>query len=933
MHMPSSSDSSVSDLPLLPPLATRVRGGHIVLGLLDDPALPIYALLDALGESGPLPFRIILFGQIPTDTSERIGIRAVEHCSLDPARLAATLPQLEACCLPAHLASDYLPLLTRLAVPCLTVIDGPAETARWQGAGLAVAGAEPGELAALLQLLATDPPTRRRALAGQRRHFEDEGLATTWRVEGVFDSSYSLAIVNRRFALGLNKTALPGEEVALFTFEQGEDPNPRFDRCEEPSLVQALWERSKDPTAPVVAFRDAWPPVVRDMRGHHRVLSNYGWEESGFPRDYAQDFNRVLDLVTTLSSQTARFLQDAGTDVPMAVAGAGVDHLIETQPEPPPMELPPGYRFLHVSSCLPRKGVDVLLQAYGKAFRDRHEVSLIIKTYPNPHNDVAAQVEARRKRDPHYPRVIIRQDDWTPAQIAGLYQACHALVAPSRGEGFGLPIAEAMLHRIPAIVTGWGGHMDFCDESVAWLLNYRLAQATTHLSQPGSLWAEPDAEHLQAHMRALYLAGPDSQYDKLELARQRILERYSWRQVAERNRRALKCVQEQPGPLPQPRLGWIGTWGSRCGIAAYSGHLSAAFPRDGFFVLAPDNETPEYPDPSYVSRVWSLGGNDRATVKRLVQIARERALDVCVIQHHWTFFDIDGLTALIGGLTDIGVHVILDMHNTKSAPPSIARPAIRRVLRRCGRILVHGLDDMHRLQDWGLIDIGTLFPLAVYAVEQPDAESQARRRASLELPEGPLLATFGYLMPHKGLMQMVDAMPSILERHPDARLLMLNSMYNDRVSPPELDRLQTRIEELGIADHIRLETRYLSEQECVAMLGLADLIVFPYQHTEESSSAAVRMAIAAGRPIAVTPLPLFADVAGATLSLPGTDADAIGRGTAAILDDFRDPQAKARAASKAREFADLHDSRRLAERLRGLVTGVVRTLHLEEADT
>ena len=38
--------------------------------------------------------------------------------------------------------------------------------------------------------------------------------------------------------------------------------------------------------------------------------------------------------------------------------------------------------------------------------------------------------------------------------MAALYAACDCLVHPYRGEGFGLPIAEAMACGLPVIVTG-----------------------------------------------------------------------------------------------------------------------------------------------------------------------------------------------------------------------------------------------------------------------------------------------------------------------------------------------------------------------------------------------------------------------------------------------------------------------------------------------
>ena len=41
-------------------------------------------------------------------------------------------------------------------------------------------------------------------------------------------------------------------------------------------------------------------------------------------------------------------------------------------------------------------------------------------------------------------------------EMAGLYAACDCLAHPYRGEGFALPVVEAMACGLPAIVTGAG---------------------------------------------------------------------------------------------------------------------------------------------------------------------------------------------------------------------------------------------------------------------------------------------------------------------------------------------------------------------------------------------------------------------------------------------------------------------------------------------
>ena len=59
-------------------------------------------------------------------------------------------------------------------------------------------------------------------------------------------------------------------------------------------------------------------------------------------------------------------------------------------------------------------------------------------------------------------------------ELAGLYTACDCLVHPYRGEGFGLPIAEAMACGLPVIVTGYGAALDYCNEENAYLIPARI---------------------------------------------------------------------------------------------------------------------------------------------------------------------------------------------------------------------------------------------------------------------------------------------------------------------------------------------------------------------------------------------------------------------------------------------------------------------------
>lgn len=820
--------------------------------------------------------------------------------------------------------------------------------------GIGVADATDEELAGLLLLLATDPPIRRRTLDGQQallqahseeaqraalvrwlaahdievpsRHVAHSAQRPLCRVEGVFDSSYSLAIVNRQLAMALEDA---GQRVALFTYEQGPSPSPNFNAVEEPQRIEQMWRLSEERLPPGVSMRNAWPPVVRDMRGARRVMANYAWEETAFPEQYAEGFNQTLDLITVVSTQTAKVLRDAGVRTPMAVVGNGVDHLFDVVPAPPPRPLPGGFRFLHVSSCFPRKGVDVLLKAYGEVFRNTDDVSLIIKTFPNQHNDVAKQLAALRDVDAGYPRVELIEDDWTGEQIVGLYHACQVLVAPSRGEGFGLPVAEAMLHRLPVITTAWGGQLDFANDDTVWLVDYNPEPAQTHIDLPGSLWAEPSVESLKQRLRELYTLSPQERERKTARARETIAVRYTWRQAAERTLQALAAIDALPAPLSPPRIGWVSTWGSRCGIAAYSSHLSAAFPSANLRVYTPVNETIEMPDGANVVRNWTLGTSQ---VPHIIEQAIDDKLDAIVVQFNWAFMSLGALSELVTRLTDNGIKIFVFFHNTSSAIAETLAEH-RAALSRCERLLVHAVGDVQRLKKWGYHDNVMLLPLGVYPVALPDEAGRTMLRQRRGLTRRKLLVTYGFLMPHKGLSVMIEAMPRLIAAHPDLHLLMVNAFYSEEASGGELRHIKKRIAELGLKDRVTLETDFLPEEESLALLSLADLIAFPYQHSEESSSAAVRMALVAERPVAITPLPIFGDVASSCGVLPGTDADALAKGIDALLRELGEGERAREYTGKAKAYVDRHNTRRLSRRLYNLIDGCVTQAKFEKNST
>lgn len=744
---------------------------------------------------------------------------------------------------------------------------------------------EPLDTLAILRVFLSDRSLRRRTAEAQLRRFQHlhnhtSPMCLDYLVDGPFETSYSLALVNREGARALERRH-PGR-VGL-DFLGRPEAHPRLtpgglDR--HPDLADLFHRGHTAPAARVVLW-NSYPPYVAGRPGLVNVLHSYGWEETVYPQEYIARFARCLDGVTVMSRAVRKILIDNGLPLPIRVSGLGVDHITRTSPIPYDGDLGRGFRFLYISSGFPRKGVDILLHAYGKAFTGADDVTLVIKTFPNPHNRVHDWVRAFRERHPDPPRVIVIDADLPDGMIRDLYRRCHAFVAPTRGEGFGLPMAEAMLEGLPVIVTDGSGQADFCTPRTAWCVPARWTYAASHLSRPGSLWLEPDPDSLAETMRTVAAAGPEAVRARCEAARQFVTRHMTWDAWARRTEQAVEVFQRpQPWrhrPIP---LVWVSTWGGRCGIARYSQYLlTPMLSRPGAVkatVLAPSWESPLVPDPPFVRRC----PQGPEVVDSVLAGAEDTGAAVAVIQYHPAFYDADRLLALVDALSRRGILVWVTFHAVHYVAEVLRGGAD--VLKKAARLAVHTVDDVNFFREAGLDDNTVLWPHGLPLVPRQSVEA-AKRRFGLE--RFTVLATFGFLMPHKGVLELLQAFQKLLARFFDLFLVLATARYPTDDSARHAEEVRQAIHRMGLERRVLFLEDFLEEEAALALLQAADLVVYPYQYTGESSSAAVRFGIAAGRPTACTPLRIFDDVAPVVHTLPGTDPTALAQGIGELLAD------------------------------------------------
>jgi glycosyltransferase involved in cell wall biosynthesis len=759
----------------------------------------------------------------------------------------------------------------------------------------------------------------RKALAVPAKR-ADNRLDTSFTVQGHVLGSYSLAIVNRRIAGVLNEfypgriDFAPIETVPVTDLSQVPDE----DRC----LIAALTSpaRRAKVHATIAQHYPIQPPLNRADVG----MALVAWEESHLPPNMIETLNGAFDGALAQVRTVQKALVDSGVWIPSVLTGlpAEIDAYVGTCNRKGAAKT-----FLHVSSCFPRKGVDVLLEAWGRAFAASDGVKLVIKTFPNPHNDVHARVMDISRRYPTMAPIQVLNRDMERDELIDLFRDADVMVLPTRGEGYNLPALEAMAAGLPLIVTGHGGHRDFCGPAEARLIDYDFALSGSHVRESVSYWAEPSVDDLVEALREQLRS--DLQ-PLIETRRQRAIA--SARRAADPgrwSRTVADFAQSLSGPIERTpvRTSWVSTWAIPCGIAEYSRFLleqASSEWRDVIEVLA-DDRTEARPDLVGHRTAWAVSWD--FSPDRLLEHIDHSNPEAVIIQHQDGLMFWDRLAQLISDRRMQTRVSVTTLHTVRSldALPQVERVRVAEALSRFDRILVHTVGDLNDLKRHGLVDNVALFPHGAARPNGPAPEVRTIGDGS-----APVIGCHGFFFDHKRIDNLIRATAMLRRQWPRLRLRLVNAHFPSPISASAIAAAQSVAAETGMSDAIEWHTTFLPLEDIKALLAGCDLLVLPYDETGDSVSGAVRVAMSSQVPTLTTPVKIFSDLGKAVASVPTNEPDILAD---AMRDLLQSPDRRAELQKQMQAWLDIHDWNRMSGNLEGMVKALAYARRREARQT
>jgi glycosyltransferase involved in cell wall biosynthesis len=332
------------------------------------------------------------------------------------------------------------------------------------------------------------------------------------------------------------------------------------------------------------------------------------------------------------------------------------------------------------------------------------------------------------------------------------------------------------------------------------------------------------------------------------------------------------------------RFGFVSTYPpTYCGIATFSASLMTAIQEidshRAFVVRLMDSPTAEvsiFHTPEIIS---TMRAGDPDSLTEAIRLLNE--LDVAIIQHEFGIYggeDGNEVLTLIEGLR---VPSIVVLHTVLTSPTENQSKVLTTLCAHASAIVTMSIAARDRLVSKYHID-----PAKVSVVPHGAPSIPA---LDLTTASGPAkILTWGLIGPGKGIEWAIEAMSLLRDITPTPQYIVAGRTHPKvltREGEAYRERLQSRIDELKLTESVKLQPEYLTHSALAELVASANLVLLPYDSTDQVTSGVLIEAVTARRPVIATGFPHAVELlaTGAGVVVPHRDPVAMAAALRKIL--------------------------------------------------
>ena len=347
----------------------------------------------------------------------------------------------------------------------------------------------------------------------------------------------------------------------------------------------------------------------------------------------------------------------------------------------------------------------------------------------------------------------------------------------------------------------------------------------------------------------------------------------------------------------------------RCGIATFTTDLqqvvARARPDLDTSIVAMTDPGQAYDYPASVR--FEIKDDSAEDYMRAANFLNTGKFDVVCLQHEFGIFG-----GVAGGLINtllsrLVVPIVTTLHTVLADPQTAQRAVLANIIKTSDRVVVMAEKGRELLQTVYGLSAGKIEVIPHGIPDAPFAEPDAAK-ARLGFGSKPVILTFGLLSANKGIDVMIDAMPSILERCPDAIYMVLGATHPTLIrheGERYREGLMARAKALGIENHVVFHNQFVDRATLIEYISMCDVYVTPYLQEAQMTSGSLAYSFGMGKAVVSTPYwharELLAD--GRGVLVPFGDANKTASEIGDLLtDDGRREAMRGRAYASSRSM-------------------------------
>ena len=356
-------------------------------------------------------------------------------------------------------------------------------------------------------------------------------------------------------------------------------------------------------------------------------------------------------------------------------------------------------------------------------------------------------------------------------------------------------------------------------------------------------------------------------------------------QVAAIGRRSNYLAELMTPPLNTKHIAFVGNYiPRRCGIATFTADIceaiAAEFPQADCIVGSVNDRAEGYLYPSRVR--FEMAEQEIDSYRRAAEFLNLNNVEVVSVQHEFGIYGGPAGSHLLTFLREVRTPVVTTLHTVLAAPNDDQRSVMKELDTLSERFVVMAERGRMLLETVYSVDPEKIDVIPHGVIDMPFIDSNFYK--DLFGVEGKtVILTFGLLSPNKGIEHVINAMPAILQQHPDVVYIVLGATHpklleaEGEVYREKLERL---VEERGVGASVIFHNRFVSIDELKEFIGASDIYITPYLNEAQITSGTLAYTFGAGKALISTPYwhaqELLADDRGTLV--PFADSAAIAEG-------------------------------------------------------